>query len=183
MIWLLWERGYKLKKEKKGQVIAELRNEFDKAKAVIFTDYRGLTVAELSELRRLLRDRDIKYRVVKNTLAKIASQDTPVSGAKDIMKGPAGIAISHEDPVMTVKKILGYSKKNEKLRVTSGIIEGKLCAVEDIRAIAELPPREVQLSILAGVFQASISKCLAALNAMINSFAYAMNALKTKREA
>jgi len=181
LIQHLWERGFNLKKEKKGQVITDLRNEFDKAKAVIFTDYRGLTVAELSELRRLLRDKDIKYRVVKNTLAKIASQDTPVSSAKEIMKGPAGIAISQEDPVTTVKKILEYSKKNEKLRVTSGIIEGKLCAAEDIRAIAELPPREVQLSILAGVFQASISKCLAALNATINSFAYAIESLKQKK--
>ena len=183
LIQHLWERGYKLKKDKKEKVIEELKSEFDKAKAVIFTDYRGLTVAELSELRKLLRNKDIKYKVVKNTLAKIASQGTPISVATDIMKGPAGIAISYEDPVVAAKKVLEYSKKNEKLKVSSGIIEGQLCALEDIKAIAELPTREVMLSMLAGVFQASIGKCLAALNATINSFAYAMNALKTKREA
>lgn len=160
-----------------------MRNEFDRAKAIIFTDYRGLTVAELSELRKILREKDVKYRVVKNTLAKIASQGTPVASASSTIKGPAGIAISYKDPVLTVKKVLEYSKKNEKLKISSGIIEGKLYAFEDIKAIAELPPKEVQLSILAGVFQAPLSKCAAALSATINKFIYAMNALKNKREA
>ena len=83
-----------------------------------------MTVAELSELRRLLRDGNFEYRIVKNTLAKIASQHTPVAVAKDSFKGPVGIAISYDDPVLAVKKILEYSKKNEKLKVNSGVIEG-----------------------------------------------------------
>jgi len=142
-----------------------------------------LTVAELSAFRSLLRQEDIKYRVVKNTLATIASRGTPVSVAQDSFKGPIGVVISYDDPVLTVKRVLEYSKKNEKLKVSSGIIEGKFCMVDDIKAVAELPSAKVLLSMIAGSFQASIGKFAAALSATINSFAYAMNALKIKKES
>lgn len=140
-----------------------------------------MTVAELSELRRLLRDGNFEYRVVKNTLAKIASQGIPVSTAKDSFKGPIGIAISYDNPILIAKKILEYSKKNEKLKVSSGIFEGRFCELDDIRAIAELPPMKVLLSMLAGMLQAPLSKLAGALNATVSSFAYAMEALKNKK--
>jgi large subunit ribosomal protein L10 len=141
-----------------------------------------LTVAELSELRRLLRDGNFEYRIVKNTLAKIASQHTPVAVAKDSFKGPVGIAISYDDPVLTVKKILEYSKKNEKLKVNSGVIEGRFCASDDLRTVAEIPPRNVLLSMLAGAIQAPLSKLAGVLNATVSSFTYAMHALKDKAQ-
>jgi len=140
-----------------------------------------MTVAQLSELRRSLRSGNVHYRVVKNTLAKIASLDTPVSAAQDSFKGPVGIAISYDDPVMTVKKILEYSKNNEKLKVGSGIIEGRFCTPDELRAVAELPPRKVLLSMLAGTLQAPLSKLAGVINATVSSFAYAMGALKTKK--
>ncbi len=142
-----------------------------------------MTVIELSELRRLLRDGNFEYRIVKNTLAKIASQLTPVAVAKDSFKGPVGIAISYDDPVLTVKKILEYSKKNEKLKVNSGVIEGRFCASDDLRTVAEIPPRKVLLSMLAGGFEAPVTKLAGALSATVRSFVYVMNALKNKREA
>lgn len=142
-----------------------------------------MTVAELSAFRSLLRQEDIKYRVVKNTLATIASRGTPVSVAQDSFKGPIGVVISYDDPVLTVKRVLEYSKKNEKLKVSSGIIEGKFCMVDDIKAVAELPSTKVLLSMIVGSFRASIGKFATALNATINSFAYAMNALKIKKES
>jgi len=175
------ERGYNLKKEKKEQVITVLNDDFHRAKALIFTDYRGLTVAELSEFRSLLREKDIKYRVVKNTLATIASRGTSVSAAKDSFRGPVGVVISFDDPVMTAKKVLEYSKRNEKLKVSSGIIEGRFCQPDDIKAVAELPSRNVLLSIVAGSLQASIGKCAAAFSATLNSFIYAMEALKQQK--
>lgn len=149
---------------------------------IIFTDYRGMTVAELSELRRLLREGNVKYRIVKNTLARIASQDTPLSVGKEHLKGPVGIAISYDDPVVAAKKIIEYSKKNEKLKINSGIIEGRICGSDDIKAIAELPSRKVLLSVLAGTVRAPLGKLAAAFGATINSFVYAMGTLKTKRE-
>lgn len=150
---------------------------------MIFTDYRGLTVSELSELRSLLRDGNFEYRVVKNTLAKIASEGTSVSSAKDSFKGPVGIAISYNDPVLPVKKILEYSKKNDKLKVGVAFIEGSICAAGDLKAVAELPPKNVLLSIVAGGFKAPLNKLANVLNATLSKFAYVLTALKNKREA
>ena len=142
-----------------------------------------MTVAELSALRRVLRSADMDYRIVKNTLARIASQDTPISVAKDAFKGPVAIAIGYKDPMMTAKKVVEFSKKNEKLKLSGGVIEGRLYNVSEVKAIAALPSREVLLSMVAGVFQAPSSKMAAALAATVSSFAYAMTALKTKKEA
>ncbi|HYA26619.1 MAG TPA: 50S ribosomal protein L10 [Thermodesulfovibrionales bacterium] len=170
-----------MNREEKGQAIEELKKKFSEAKAVILTDYKGMTVAELSELRRLLRGGGVEYQIVKNTLARVASQDTAISVARDAFKGPVGIAIGYGDSVMTAKKVLEFSKKNEKLKLSGGVIDGRLYGVSEVRAIAELPSREVLLSMAAGVFQAPLSKMAAALAATVSSFAYAMTALKNKK--
>jgi len=141
-----------------------------------------MTVAELSDLRKLLRSGGIEYRIVKNTLARIASQDTPVAAAKDAFKGPIAVAIGYEDPVSAAKKIIEFSKKNEKLKLLGGVIEGSFFGKQEVKAVADLPPREVLLSMMAGAFQAPASKLAAALSATVSSFAYAMNSLKTKKE-
>ena len=148
---------------------------------MILTDYKGMTVAELSDLRRLLRGGGVDYRVVKNTLARVASQDTPVAVARDAFKGPVAVAIGYNDPVVTAKKVIEFSKKNEKLKLSGGVIEGKLYTAHEVKTIADLPPREVLLSMLAGAFQAPLSKLAAAMSATVSSFAYAMGALKEKR--
>jgi ribosomal protein L10 len=140
-------------------------------------------VAELSDLRSLLREANFEYRVVKNTLAKLASDGTDVSVAKDSFKGPIGIAIGYDDPVLTAKKILEYAKKNNKLKVSGGLIDGALYAFADLKTVADLPPKKVLLSIVAGGFKAPLSKLAGALNATLSSFVYVLNALKNKREA
>jgi len=150
---------------------------------VVLTDYKGLTVAELFELRRLLRGAGIDYKVVKNTLAKAASAETNVSAIGGSLKGPVGLAIGYADPVQVAKKVLEYSKKNNKLKVNGGVVEGKLCNAEDIKSIAALPPKEILLSMLAGVFNAPLSKMAGALSATVSSFAYAVKALETKKSA
>jgi ribosomal protein L10 len=118
----LWERRSKLNKEEKGLLIADLKDKFSRARAVVLTDYKGMTVAELTTLRRMLKGASLDYRVVKNTLAKIAATDTPVSAATDVFKGPVGVAIGYDDPVLVVKKILEYAKGNEKLKVTGAVV-------------------------------------------------------------
>ena len=147
----------------------------------MFTDYRGLTVAELSELRGLLREGSFEYRVVKNTLARIASEGTSVSSAKDSFKGPVGITLSYDDPVTPVKKILEYSKKNAKLKVGVGVIEGSLCTADDLKSVAETPPRDVLLSMLAGGMQSPLNKLGSALHATLTKFAYVVEALKQQK--
>jgi ribosomal protein L10 len=141
-----------------------------------------LTVAELSELRRLLRDGNFEYRIVKNTLAKIAASQTPVSVAKGSFKGPIGIAIGYNDPVLIVKNILDYSKKNEKLKVSSAVIEGKFCQSDDLKAVADIPHRNILLSMFACGLKSPLNKLAFALNATLCNFVYVIKALKNKRE-
>lgn len=176
-----WERGFNLNRTEKEQVIQELKEGFNRAKTIVFTDYRGLTVANLSDLRSLLREGNIEYKIVKNTLAKIASEGTSVSAAKDAFKGPVGIAISYDDPVLAVKRILEYSKKNDKLKIGMGLIEGSVCAAQDLKAVADLPPRNVLLSMMAGGFQSPLSKLGWLLNATLSGFVNALDALKNKK--
>ncbi len=140
-----------------------------------------MTVAEISELRRLLKDNNFEYRVVKNTLAKIASAQTPVSIAQDSFKGPVGIAMSYDDSIAALKKILEYSAKNEKLKVSGGVIEGAFCTPVDIKEYAAIPPRNVLLSMFAGGLQSPLSKLAGALNATLSTFVYVLEAIKTKK--
>lgn len=177
----LWERRSKLNKEEKGLIIDGLKGKFAKAKAVVFTDYKGMTVAELTELRRLLRKSSLDYSVVKNTLAKIAARDTDVAVAHDVFTGPIGIAIGYDDPVLVLKKVLEFAKTNDKLQVRGAVVEGKFCEQKEVKEIAELPPREILLSMLAGALQAPLSKMAGALSATVSGFAYAVEALSTKK--
>lgn len=172
----------KLNKEEKTKVISELQAKFQKAKGVVFTDYRGLNVEEITGLRTNLRSASLEYKVVKNTLAKIAAEGTPVSIARENFSGPVGIAIGYDDPVLLVKKVLEYGKTNEKLQIKGGVIEGSVCNLNALKTISALPPRQVLLSMLAGVMQAPAGKLARLLNATLSQFIYAMQALQQKRE-
>lgn len=179
----LWERRTKLDKQKKEQVIGELKEKFLRAKGVVFTDYKGMTVAELSELRRSLDGARIEYRVVKNTLARKASEGTPVSAAGKSFVGPVGAAIGYDDAATVAKSILEYSKKNPKLKVMGGVIEKSYCGPVELKAVADLPSRDVMLSVMAGTFQAPLSKMAQLLAATVQSFGYALTAVKDKKAA
>lgn len=175
------ERRDNLNREEKQQAISGLKEKFEAAKGLVITDYKGLTVAEMNELRDTLRSASIEYRVVKNTLARIASADTPVAAARDSFTGPVGVAIGYDDAVAVAKAVLEFAKKNDKLKVTSGVIEGELCAADKLQSIAKLPSREVLLSMIAGSLQAPASKMARLLSATVTQMGYAMNALREKR--
>ncbi len=168
-------------KEKKSQQITEILERFSKSKAVILTEYKGLTVSEIAELRRQLKEVGAEYKVVKNTLSIIAAKGTPVEAAVDFFIGPTGIAIGLDDPIAAAKKILEYAGTNDKFKVKSGIIDGRLCSLDEIKAMSKLPPKPVLLGMLAGLMQAPASKLACALNATISQLAYALEALKTKK--
>ncbi len=169
-------------RKQKSEELEELKEKFTRAKGVVFTDYKGLTVAQISQMRRLLRESELDYRVVKNTLAVIAAEDTPVSVAKDQFVGPVGIAIGYDDPVLVAKKVLEYAKGNDMFGVKGGVIEGQFMDLKDLKAVASLPPRDVQLAMLAGAMAAPMSKMASLLQATIRKFGYALNGLKELKE-
>ncbi len=133
-------------------------------------------------MRRMLKEAEVEYRVVKNTLARIASEDTPVAVARDEFVGPVGLAIGYDDPVLVAKKVLEYQKEKEDFEIRCGVIEGKLMDLEGIKAVSKLPSREVQLAMLAGAMKAPAQKMATLLQATIRKLGYALNALKEKKE-
>lgn len=171
----------KLNREEKKEAVASLKDRFAKAKAVVLTDYKGLTVEEMSEARSKFRDANVEFRVVKNTLAKIASDDTQVAVARDYFEGPVGVAVGYDDPVIVAKSVLAYSKSNEKFTIKCGVIEGSLLEQNELQKISTIPSRDVLLSMLAGAFSAPMSKLVAGLNATVARFSYALEALKAKK--
>ncbi len=152
-----------------------------KSKAVVFTEYKGLTVAQISELRKSLKEAGAEYKVFKNTLVSIAAKGTPYESAKSVLSGPTGLAFGYDDPIAAAKKVLEFAGKNDKFKVKSGVIEGKLYSTDEIKEVSKLPSKTVLLSILAGTFQAPAVKLARALNATIAQFAYALEAVKNKK--
>ncbi len=136
----------------------------------------------MMQMRRILKEAEIEYKVVKNTLARIASKDTPVEVARDEFVGPVGLAIGYDDPVLVAKKILEYQKEKEDFEIRCGVIEGRLMDLDGIKAVSKLPSRDVQLAMLAGAMKAPAQKMASALQATIRKLAYALNALKEKKE-
>lgn len=128
-----------------------------------------------------MRDVSLEYRVVKNTLARRASEGTLVESTKDTFTGPVGIAISYKDSALLAKKVLEFAKGNEKLKIKGGIIDGKVCEIKDIKAISELPSKETLLAMFIGAMQSPLNKAASALNATLAGFVYAMEALKNKK--
>ena len=170
-----------MNKVEKKVLIDELHGKFQDAKAAILTEYKGLTVAEMTELRNELRKAQVEYKVVKNTLAIRAAAGTDKESLKEHLNGPTGLVLGFGDPVAPAKAIMEYAKKREKLKVRVGVVEGQFADVDALKAIAALPSREELLSRMAGTFQAPASKMARLLNATVARLGYALSSLKEKK--
>jgi large subunit ribosomal protein L10 len=168
--------------ERKQQIAQELHGCFERAKVVILTDYKGLNVGAMTELRRRLKQAGIEYRVVKNSLLERASADTPAAAIKDAFKGPSAIALSYDDPVAPAKVLSQFAKENDKLKIRLGVLSGKVIGEADIKSLADLPPREVLLAQLLGVLNAVPTSFVRALSAVPGGMVNVLNAIKEQRE-
>ena len=142
--------------ETKSVQVQEIAAKFEAASSVVVVDYRGLTVAQVTELRKQLREAGVEFKVYKNTLTRRAAESVGVEGINEFLTGPNAIAFSNEDVVAPAKIINDFAKKNEALEIKAGIIEGNVSSVEDVKALAELPSREGLLSMLLSVLQAPV---------------------------
>ena len=172
-----------LNKSQKKQLVEDLHAKFEKSKIVILTDYKGLNVTKINELRRKLTDANIEYRVVKNTLLARASEDTDVAAVKDHFTGPTAIALSYDDPVAPAKVLADFAKDNDKLEIKIGVMAGKLLDVQAIKSLSELPSREVLLSQLLSVMNAVPTALVRALTNVPEKLLYALQAIKDQKEA
>ncbi|KGR86723.1 MULTISPECIES: 50S ribosomal protein L10 [Lysinibacillus] len=142
--------------ETKSVQVQEIAGKFQAASSVVVVDYRGLTVAQVTELRKQLREAGVEFKVYKNTLTRRATEIAGVDGLNEFLTGPNAVAFSNEDVVAPAKIINEFAKKNEALEIKAGIIEGTIASVEDVKALAELPSREGLLSMLLSVLQAPV---------------------------
>ncbi|ACA42077.1 50S ribosomal protein L10 [Lysinibacillus sp. fkY74-1] len=142
--------------ENKQVQVQEITEKFQNASSVVVVDYRGLNVAQVTELRKQLREAGVEFKVYKNTLTRRAAEAAGLEGINDVLVGPNAIAFSNEDVVAPAKIINEFAKKNEALEIKAGIIEGTISSVEDVKALAELPSREGLLSMLLSVLQAPV---------------------------
>ena len=169
-------------KPTKASSVAEITEHFRSSSAAVLTEYRGLTVAQLKELRRALGG-NVTYAVVKNTLTKIAARDAGVTGIDELLAGPSAIAFVKGDPVDAAKAIRGFAKDNPALVIKGGIMDGAALSAADVNKIAELESREVLLSKLAGALKATQSQAAALFAAPLAQAARALGALQTKAQA
>jgi large subunit ribosomal protein L10 len=166
----------------KTAAVAELANEFRTSEGAVLTDYRGLTVKQLQELRRVLGD-NASYAVVKNTLTKIAAQDAGIAGFGDLLVGPTAIAFIKGDAVVVAKGLRDFARANAPLVIKGGILDGKTLSVAEIGRFADLESREVLLGKLAGALLASLQNAVSLFNAPVAQVARLAAALQAKAES
>lgn len=142
--------------ETKSVQVQEIAGKLQAAASVVVVDYRGLNVAQVTELRKQLREAGVEFKVYKNTLTRRAAEIAGVEGINEVLTGPNAIAFSTEDVIAPAKIINEFAKSNEALEIKAGIIEGTVSSVEDVKALAELPSREGLLSMLLSVLQAPV---------------------------
>jgi large subunit ribosomal protein L10 len=142
--------------ETKQQVVTEIAGKLRDSKSTILVDYRGLTVSEVTELRKQLREANVEFKVYKNSLARRATAEVELTDLDANLVGPTAIAFSNEDVIAPAKVLNSFSKEHDALEIKAGVIEGQIASVEEIKAIAELPSREGLLSMLLSVLQAPV---------------------------
>lgn len=157
--------------EQKSAQVDEVASKLKESTCTVVADYRGLTVKQVTELRKQLREAGVEFQVLKNTLVRRATANAELTALDEYLTGPTAIAFSKDDAVAPAKILSDFAKKNDKLSVKGGVVEGRVVDVTQIKALADLPSREGLLSMLLSVLQAPI-----------RNFALAVKAVSEKQE-
>ena len=172
----------------KQEVVAKLTEQLKSAKGVVLTGYKGLTVAQDTELRSELRAAGVSYHVVKNTMFRLAAKEAGIEGLDEHLEGTTAFAFSAEDAVAPAKVIIGFIKKNkledtEVLTVKVGMVEGKVIGLDEVKALASLPSREELIAKLLGSMNAPIANSVGVLSGVIRNAVYVLDAIRAQKES
>ena len=169
----------------KQAIVAELKEKLTSAKGAVLVNYRGLTVAQDTKLRRQLREAGVDYRVVKNTMTRIAAQEAGLEGLDVYLEGPTAMAISATDPVAPAKIIIDFVKEHklQALEVKAGLVEGNVIDEKGVKALASLPSREVLIAKMLGSMQSPITGLVNVLQGSIRNLVYALDAVRQQKES
>ena len=154
---------------KKAQAVEEVAAKFSAATSVVVVDYRGLTVEQVTELRKELRAANVEMKVIKNSILSRAAIKAGLEGMEDVFVGPTAIAFSNDDVIAPAKIMNEFAAKAEALEIKGGVIEGKVSSVDEIVSLAKLPNREGMLSMLLSVLQAPVRNVAYAINAVVEA--------------
>ncbi len=157
--------------EKKKQVVSEIATKLRESESTILVDYRGLDVAEVTELRKQLREAGVEFKVYKNTMSRRAAEEAELSELNEVLVGPTAIAFSNEDVVAPAKVLNNFAKNHEALEIKGGVIQGSVASIDQIKELADLPSYEGLLSMVLSVLQAPM-----------RNFAYATKAVAEQKE-
>lgn len=167
----------------KVQVIEEIKEKISSSQSMVLVDYRGLNVAQLTELRKRYREAGVDYKVYKNTMMRFAFKELGLEEFNEFLKGPSGVAFGMNDPVSAAKISTEFAKTNDKLEIRAGIVDGKVIGVEGVKALAELPSREVLVAQVLGGLNAPIQGFANVLQGTIRGLAIVLNAIVEKQTA
>lgn len=176
------EGGEKMARPEKEAEVLELKNKFSQAQAVIITDYRGLTVAEITELRKRLREANLEYRVAKNTLTRLAASELVGDALDPYLTGPTALAFAYEDPVAPAKILTEFAKSFKALKIKGAVLDNKVIDADAVKALAELPPYEVLVAQLLGVLQGPIRGLVTVLSGPQRNLVYALDSIRKEKE-
>jgi large subunit ribosomal protein L10 len=171
-----------VKLEEKQKITEDLHERFLKSAIVVVTDYKGLDVSAMNDLRRKLREEDIEFQVAKNTLLLRAAKDTEVALIQDYFKGPSAVALSYKDPVAPAKILAQFAKDNKKLEIKGGVLKDKVLDVNAIKALAKLPSREVLLGQLLSVINEVPSSFVRTIAEIPRSLLNVLTAIRDQKE-
>lgn len=157
--------------EAKKQQVDVIADQLKGSVSTVVVDYRGLTVAEVTELRKQLREANVQYKVYKNTMLRRAAEKAGIEGLDEFLTGPTAVAFTTEDVVAPAKVIAGFAKEHEALEIKSGIMEGSVITADEVKTVGSLPSHEGLLSMLLSVLQAPM-----------RNFAYAVKAVGESKE-
>lgn len=172
-----------LTKKAKEKMLEEVTAELKQAELVIVSDYRGLNVKAINDLRGKLRNEQCRYKITKNTMNRLACRQAGVESLEPLFEGPTAIAYSSADPVAAAKVFNEFAKENEALVVKGGLLSGQVLDAAGVKALGDIPPREVLLARVVGGFQSPIAGLVGVLSGTLRSLVYTVDAVRQQKES
>lgn len=173
-----------MKEEKlqmKAQLVDEIKGKIESAQSIVLVNYRGLNVAEATELRASFREVGVDYKVYKNTMMRRAFAELGYEELDELLKGPSAVAFSMEDAVAGAKVAAKFADDHEQLEIKAGIVDGKVIGIEEVKALAKLPSREVLVAQVLGGLNAPIQGLANVLNGNLRGLAVVLQAIADKK--
>ena len=171
----------KMSRERKAEIVQKLTDRLQRSRTLYLTDFTGIAVKPMTELRGKLRDAGVEYVVVKNTLALRALKEANVTGLDEVLNGPTGFVFAGAEPVAAAKVLTAFQQEYETLTVKVGLVDGRQITPEEIRRLATLPSYEELLAQMGGALQAPLQGFVGVLSGMLNQFVGAVEALRAQR--